>query len=156
MPTLRLYGPALHLPHKRALAEELTEVLLEALPDQRREWVRIHFVDALPEDVAIGGVLLADGQHPDCLVELASPALTQRRKQDLANALTLLLARVLGLRRHERQRIHVRFQTYRPEDLSIGGTFLHHFDAPRAAMVAAPLLAAAGVLWLVSRTRVSL
>ncbi len=67
MPYLHLTSTPLALETKRTLARDLTAATLRALelPDEHRARTTIHFAPTPPEDLAIGGVLWADGGAPD-------------------------------------------------------------------------------------------
>lgn len=132
MPYLKLSSVALPLETKRALAGELTQATLTALhrPASDAERTTVHFAAYAPEDVAIAGRLLADGQESDYTLEFSERNLTPQAKRQLVDALLPVLMQHLGLgaNRGDAFKVNIIFRPYAAEDMAIGGRFLPELE----------------------------
>jgi phenylpyruvate tautomerase PptA (4-oxalocrotonate tautomerase family) len=125
MPYLRFFCPELPVETRRALARELTAGVVRALhlPPDAREETTVYFLPFHPEDVAVGGVLVADGADPTYHLEVIDRTISPDRRVALNRELTPLLAHLLGLGAEELDRINLIFHSYDAHDLSVGGRF---------------------------------
>lgn len=132
MPYVLITTPALPLDVKRALASDLTDAILATLTlsDTERPRTSIHFVSFEPEDCAIGGRLLADGQSPEYTVEVSERNLTPQTKRLLVSAIMPVMVKHLHLDKEPRDadRISIIFRPYVPTDIVIGGRFLPELE----------------------------
>jgi phenylpyruvate tautomerase PptA (4-oxalocrotonate tautomerase family) len=128
MAYLRIHSLDLPRDMKRMLATELTQTVVEArhLHGVERDLCTIHFATFAPEDLSIGGKLIANGRAPDFQVEYRDHDLTSSDKKKLAHRITDTMARVLGLAGGDVMRVSVLFVEYDTRDFSIGGTLLRH------------------------------
>lgn len=130
MPYLRLYSPSLSIELKRKLAIELTEAALTGLDydDEARQRTTIHFVAIEPDDIAVAGELISDGGSPDYTLELTERHLNHDKKHAVVKTLLPVLMRNFGLRKEQRWKVNIKFNSYQPEDFAVGGTFLNELE----------------------------
>lgn len=132
MPYLKLSSLALSVQTKREIARGLTSATLSALtlPESDAERTTVHFASYTPEDFAIGGRLLADGQQSDYTLEVSERNLTPQSKRRLVDALMPVLMRHLGLgaNPHDAFHVNILFRPYVPDDMAIGGRFLPELE----------------------------
>ena len=123
MPYLRLYSLELPRELKRTMVTELTQAVVETrrLVGDERDSFTIQFMRFEPEDLAIGGKLIANGRRPDYHVEYSDHGLDSRDKKKLAKEITETMARVLDGTGAGGVRINVLFRDYAPRDFAIGG-----------------------------------
>jgi phenylpyruvate tautomerase PptA (4-oxalocrotonate tautomerase family) len=126
MPYLRVTSLPLSLEQKRDAVEVLTNTIAQALElsGDRRDWCTVQFTPFQPEDVAVGGRLVADGKQPALHLELSAHDLSRSSKRRLADALTRAMCDLFSLAGVERYRVHVLFRDYAARDLAVGGLFL--------------------------------
>jgi phenylpyruvate tautomerase PptA (4-oxalocrotonate tautomerase family) len=126
VPYLRLQSLELGRELKRTLAIELTQTMVETrhLRGAERDLCTVHFAAFAPEDLAIGGKLVANGRAGDFQLEYRDHDLSRHDKEKLARRLTETVARVLELSGRDLARVNVLFQDYQRHDLAIGGTLL--------------------------------
>jgi len=127
MPLLRFHSTELSLDQRRMVARELTDAMARArrLEGPERDWCTVHFMPFAPDEVAIGGTLIADGKVPEFWLELSDHGLGRRDKRRLVKALTGAVVRAFDLPPEERYRISIVFRDYDAGDLAIGGTFVN-------------------------------
>lgn len=127
MPYLRVHSLELPREVKRTLATELTQTIVETrhLRGAERDLCTVHFSAFAPDDLAIGGKLIANGRAPDYQLEYRDHDLSRNDKRKLARRITETMARVLDLQGGDLMRVNVMFMEYERQDLAIGGTFLH-------------------------------
>lgn len=123
MPYLRLYSLELPREVKRTMVTELTQAVVDTrhLVGEERDALTIHFVPFDPEDLAIGGKLVANGRRPDFHIEYSDHGLNARAKGKLAKEITLTMSRVLDPASTAGVRINVLFRDYVAHDLAVGG-----------------------------------
>ncbi|GAC1645909.1 MAG: hypothetical protein NVS9B15_03670 [Acidobacteriaceae bacterium] len=130
MPYLRLCSPALSIELKRKLAFQLTEAVLECfgLDEEVRHRTTIHFDSFEPQDMAVGGELVSDGSAPDYTLEITERELTEKQKRAALKSLLPVLMKNFGLRKEQSWKVNIRFNSYRPSDFAVGGTFLDEVE----------------------------
>lgn len=133
MPYLHLTSIPLPLETKRALARDLTAATLRALglPEAHRARTTVQFAPKAPEDIAIGGVLWADGGEPDYFLQLTDYGLTREKEEALVRELLPAMLGALGLGREDAFKVNIKFNHYDPNDFAIGGVFLPELQARR-------------------------
>ena len=101
MPYLHLTSAPLSLETKRALARDLTAATLRALalPDEHRARTTVHFAPVDPADLAIGGMLWADGGTPDYFLQVTDHGLTPEKECTLVRELLPALLAASASRR---------------------------------------------------------
>lgn len=123
MPFIRVFVPQPTIEQKRAIAQKITDTVLDVLkmPDTSKDWTTIHFVGYEPEDLAVGGKLTADGAAPEYLIEYTDIAPSQGIKDQLAHRLTHSLGEALELGPNERLKINVTFLPTSADNVAVGG-----------------------------------
>jgi phenylpyruvate tautomerase PptA (4-oxalocrotonate tautomerase family) len=137
MPYLRVHSVGLPREIKRTLATELTQTVVEArhLRGIERDGCTIEFSAIAPDDLAIGGKLIANGRLPDYAVEYRDHDLSRRDKRKLARRITETMSHVLALRGEEIRRVNVLFTEYQSDDFAVGGTILRELWKSRLGRV---------------------
>jgi phenylpyruvate tautomerase PptA (4-oxalocrotonate tautomerase family) len=127
MPYLRVHSLELPREIKRTLVTELTQTVVETrhLRGAERDFCTIHFTAFAPEDLAIGGKLIANGRVPDYQIEYRDHDLSRSDKKKLARRITETMGRVLDLQGADLMRVNVLFVEYDTNDFAVGGTMLH-------------------------------
>jgi|HubBroStandDraft_6_1064221.scaffolds.fasta_scaffold409143_2 phenylpyruvate tautomerase PptA (4-oxalocrotonate tautomerase family) len=127
MPYLRIYTPELSVDLKRRIASELTEHIVSSLdlPEEYSHHTTIHFISFKPEDMAVAGKLVADGEQPHYQVEIYDRYLMPAKKETMAREVTALMGRLLELSKDQLPNIYVAFREYAGTELAIGGIFLN-------------------------------
>jgi phenylpyruvate tautomerase PptA (4-oxalocrotonate tautomerase family) len=123
MPYLRVCSLELPREVKRTLATELTETIVETrhLGVADRDSCTICFLAFAPDDLAIGGKLVANGRVPDVQLEYRDHDLAWKDKRKLARRLTATVARVLALEGDDLARVNVLFCDYNARDFAVAG-----------------------------------
>jgi phenylpyruvate tautomerase PptA (4-oxalocrotonate tautomerase family) len=131
MPFLRLYSPALSIELKRKLAFQLTDAALRGFgyQDEARRRTTIHFVAIEPDDMAVAGELISDVGAPDYTLEVTEHDISDTQRHSIVKELLPVLMQNFGLRKEQRWKINIKFTTFSPSDLSVGGTFLHELES---------------------------
>lgn len=132
MPYLRLYSLELPRELKRTMVTELTQAVVETrhLIGDERDGFAIQFMRFEPEDLAIGGKLIANGRRPDYHVEYSDHGLDSRDKKKLAKEITETVARVLDGNGAGGVRINVQFRDYLARDFAVGGALPEEHHRP--------------------------
>jgi phenylpyruvate tautomerase PptA (4-oxalocrotonate tautomerase family) len=130
MPFLRLYSPSLSLELKRKLALQLTEATLRGFgySDEARQRTTIRFIACEPEDMAVGGELVSDAGGPDYTVEVTEHGITDVQRHLVVKELMAVLMQSFGLRKEQWWKINIKFDSFSPSDLAVGGTFLDELE----------------------------
>lgn len=125
MPYLRFFSSELPIETRRMLARELTAGVARALhlPPGSDGDTFVYFVPFHPEDISVGGILVADGAPAFYHLEIIDRTISLDRRVALSRELTPLLARLLGLEPAEWNRIHLIFRSHDAHGVSIGGRF---------------------------------
>jgi phenylpyruvate tautomerase PptA (4-oxalocrotonate tautomerase family) len=124
MPYLRVHSVGLPREIKRTLATELTQTVVETrrLRGIERDACTVEFTAVSPDDLAIGGKLIANGRLPEYAVEYRDHDLSRRDKRKLARRITETMGHVLALHGQDIMRVNVLFTEYHTADFAIGGT----------------------------------
>jgi phenylpyruvate tautomerase PptA (4-oxalocrotonate tautomerase family) len=127
MPYLRLYSPTLSIELKRKLAFQLTDATLRGFgyQDEARQRTTIHFVAFEPDDIAVAGELVADVGAPDYTLEVTEHDISDAQRRSVVKELLPVLMQNFGLRKEQRCKVNIKFNTFSPSDLAVGGTFLN-------------------------------
>lgn len=128
MPYLRLSSLPLDDDTKRHLADELTSIVLDILPDQKPEWTAVHFMPFDPGDFAIAGRLVADGGIADTHLELSATEVDEKSWFALRNRLTDTLIEALGIPDSERWHVNVKLNRYDPHSFAVAGNATDELD----------------------------
>lgn len=125
MPYLRLHSPEMTREKKRDVARALTDAVQKALhlPPQLRHETLVHFMPYDPENIAVGGDLIADKPEESVCRLLVVGILTAERRIALNRELTPLLACLFGILPEQARRIQIHFHRVEPHDYSVGGRF---------------------------------
>ena len=94
------------------------------MPEESKDWLTIQFVTYQPEDLAVGGRLIADGSPPEFYVDYIDMEMNQRLKEDLAREVTASIGRAFSLQRAQYGRVNFRFQGVTPDEIAMGGLFV--------------------------------
>ena len=126
MPYIRLFVPEVSADKKREIATDMTDSILGALkmPEEAKDWLTIQFVTYKPEDLAVGGRLIADGSAPEFYVDYIDLEINQRLKEDLARVVTASIGRAFSLQPAQYGRVNFRFQGVTPDEIAMGGLFV--------------------------------
>ena len=126
MPYIRLFVPEVSVDKKREIAKDVTDSVLGALkmPEESKDWTTIQFVTYKPEDLAVGGKLIADGSAQEFYVDYIDLDISQGLKEDLARAVTASVGRAFELQPSQYGRVNFRFQVVTPDEIAMGGHFV--------------------------------
>jgi phenylpyruvate tautomerase PptA (4-oxalocrotonate tautomerase family) len=135
VPYLRVTCPPLGVERRRAVAEELTALVVELFTPPRgpspadiRARTTVQFTSYGPDELFIGG-RAASSEIPDVTVELSDWSMSVRRQARVAARLTPLAVRLFAA---EPGAVNVRFHPYPPTDFAVGGVLLSQ-RVPRLA-----------------------
>jgi phenylpyruvate tautomerase PptA (4-oxalocrotonate tautomerase family) len=138
MPYLRITCPALAAERRREVAQALTDAVVRQFTPPRgpsaddiRRRTTVHFT-AYGDDELFIGAHPATADRPDVTVELSDWSMSTRQQARVAAELTPLLGSLFGA---ENDAVNVRFHSYPPTDLAVGGRLLST-RIPRAARLA--------------------
>jgi len=126
MPYIRLFVPEVSVDKKREIAKDVTNSVLGALkmPEESKDWLTIQFVTYKPEDLAIGGLLVADGSTAEYYIDYIDLDVNERLKEDLARDVTASICRAFSLQPAHYGRVNFRFQCVTPDEIAMGGLFV--------------------------------
>ncbi len=134
MPYLRLFSPALSTELKRKLAYQLTDAAIRGLgyTEETRQRTTVHFVPIEADDIAVAGELISDGGSPDYTLEITGRELTKDAKRAAVKELLPVIMQNFGLRKEQRWKVNIKFNSYSLSDFSVGGTFLDELEKKSA------------------------
>lgn len=161
MPYLRLSTLALDDETKRRLIRDLTDTTRAIMPDEPPERTTIHFTPYAPEDVAVGGVLVAEGTAPTIELEISADEVDDKTWVKLSRRLTDVLVDALAGDPQRSYQVNVKLNSFDRATYSAIGETPEELSEPRggtrwlapAALVGFTAGAIVGYRWLTTRLR---